>query len=520
LALVAWLAAGGVCAPACFAADPQKTAQLPASRYFAIEVVDDQTARHVPLVELTTTTGKRFVTDSAGVVAIDDPELLGREVFFHVASHGYEFPKDGFGFRGKRLSVESGRTAMLEIRRLNVAERMYRVTGAGIYCHQVRLGRRTPLPEPLLNAEVAGSDSVQAAVYRGRMHWFWGDTHRLSYPLGNFHVPGAVSQLPSDGGLHPEWGVQLEYFRGADGFARPTAQMAGDGPTWLAGLSVVPDAAGNQTMLAAYMKVRGMLSVYRRGLMRWDDQQERFVHVADVPADAPLFPRGHALLAKDGGTRYVYYCDPFPLVRVPATAESVLDLSQYEAFTCLSPGPMPADGRVPAERLEKSSSGRLRWGWRRAAPPLTPPEEARLVAAGAIAADDSRFQLRDAAGGKRVTLHSGSVAWNEYRRRYVLIAVEHFGTSLLGEVWCAEADSLVGPWSPARKIVTHDKYSFYNPMQHPALAQRGGREIYFEGTYSRTFSGNNEATPLYDYNQIMYRLDLADERLGFGAPAR
>ena len=37
--------------------------------------------------------------------------------------------------------------------------------------------------------------------------------------------------------------------------------------------------------------------------------------------------------------------------------------------------------------------------------------------------------------------------------------------------------------------------------------------IYFEGTYTREFSGNPVATPRYDYNQLMYRLDLADPRL-------
>ena len=30
---------------------------------------------------------------------------------------------------------------------------------------------------------------------------------------------------------------------------------------------------------------------------------------------------------------------------------------------------------------------------------------------------------------------------------------------------------------------------------------------------THTFSGNPDQTPRYDYNQIMYRLDLADERL-------
>jgi hypothetical protein len=89
-----------------------------------------------------------------------------------------------------------------------------------------------------------------------------------------------------------------------------------------------------------------------------------------------------------------------------------------------------------------------------------------------------------------------------------MIAVEIFGTSVLGEVWYAEADTPRGPWSYAVKVVTHEKYSFYNPKQHPLFDQEGGRLIYFEGTYTHTFSGNDEPTPRYDYNQIMYRLDL------------
>ena len=46
----------------------------------------------------------------------------------------------------------------------------------------------------------------------------------------------------------------------------------------------------------------------------------------------------------------------------------------------------------------------------------------------------------------------------------------------------------------------------------------GGRVIFFEGTYTHTFSGNATATPRYDYNQIMYRLDLSDARLALPAP--
>ena len=83
----------------------------------------------------------------------------------------------------------------------------------------------------------------------------------------------------------------------------------------------------------------------------------------------------------------------------------------------------------------------------------------------------------------------------------------------LFEIWFAEAPSPIGPWTSAKKIVTHNKMDFYNPTQHPFFDEEAGRIIYFEGTYTHTFSKNEQRTPRYDYNQIMYRLDLADERL-------
>src|SRR5947209_18095766 len=107
-------------------------AQVPEKgKYFTILVEDDQTGRGVPLVELQTVNNIRHFTDSNGVVAFYEPGLMNRRVFFSVKSHGYEFPKDGFGIRGVALDVKAGGTARLKIKRLNVAERLYRVTGAG-----------------------------------------------------------------------------------------------------------------------------------------------------------------------------------------------------------------------------------------------------------------------------------------------------------------------------------------------------------------------------------------------------
>src|SRR5262245_3359990 len=81
---------------------------------FKIQVVDDVTGRGVPMVELRTVPQARFVTDSAGVVAFDEPSLMDQPVFFTVSSHGYEFPADGFGFRGQALTTTRGGAAVLK----------------------------------------------------------------------------------------------------------------------------------------------------------------------------------------------------------------------------------------------------------------------------------------------------------------------------------------------------------------------------------------------------------------------
>src|SRR2546421_9059522 len=111
-------------APAARAARPEP---------FAIQVVDEQTGRGVPLVELKSVSNLRFYTDSAGLVAIDDPALMGRLVFFHVHSDGYEIRADGFGNRCKRIQVTPGGAGKLAIKRVNLAEAVLRLNREGLY---------------------------------------------------------------------------------------------------------------------------------------------------------------------------------------------------------------------------------------------------------------------------------------------------------------------------------------------------------------------------------------------------
>src|ERR671939_248044 len=74
-----------------------------------IEVVEQGSGWPIPLVEFRTTNQVRLVTDNAGVIAFDLPELMGRETWFDVIGHGYNVPKDGFGSRGVRLRPEPGK---------------------------------------------------------------------------------------------------------------------------------------------------------------------------------------------------------------------------------------------------------------------------------------------------------------------------------------------------------------------------------------------------------------------------
>ncbi|MBI3877310.1 MAG: hypothetical protein HY300_15360 [Verrucomicrobia bacterium] len=208
-------------------------------------------------------------------------------------------------------------------------------------------------------------------------------------------------------------------------------------------------------------------------------------------------PSSHPVRFADADGEFIYFPTPFATVRVKADWRSVTNQAGYEALA-----------------ITTNATGQLRHEWRTDATPLTQKAERDLVRGGKLRPEEAQLQIADTDSGKPVDMHAGSISWNAFRKRWVMIAGQAGGSSYLGEIWFAESESLTGPWRWARKIVTHDRYTFYNPAQHPFFDQEDGRVIYFEGTYTAEFSGNNNPTPRYNYNQIMYRLDLADPRLG------
>lgn len=427
-----------------------------------IEVVDKASGWPVPMVELRTTHNVRFVSDNAGLIAFDLPELMRREMWFTVVGHGYEVPKDGFGSRGVRLTPTPGGRLKVEVTRTIIAKRLGRLTGGGLFAESQALG----LEKELSESGILGCDSVQNAVHGGKLFWGWGDTAVPHYPLGIFHMSSATTAVRPLASFKPPVRLAFDYFRDDRGRVRGVAQMPGSGPTWLSGYVSLPDKTGKGRLVATYAKIKPPLEAYEVGLCVWNDEKASFerhkviwTKSADKPKQPPV-PDGHwAFRTDDKGGKWVLFGNPLPTLRCPATFEAWED---PDAWAVLKP----------------------------------------------------QEHLTSAADGQPIKPHSGSIAFNDYRKRWVTVFMQWFGKpSAFGELWYAEADAPTGPWGPAVKVLTHENYTFYNPRLHPELTPVGSPILLFEGTYTRMFADRPEATPRFDYNQILYRLDLDDPAL-------
>lgn len=426
-----------------------------------IEVVEKGSGWPVPLIELRTTHSVRFITDNAGVIAFDAPELMGRLTWFDVIGHGYEVPKDGFGMRGVRLTPEPGKTLRVEVTRTNIARRIGRLTGAGLFAESQKLGGDREWKD----SGIHGSDSVQNAVHRGRLFWAWGDTQMPGYPLGIFDMSSATTGVNPLTSLEPPLRLKLNYFTDDKGKPCGVAKMPGSGPTWVTAYVSLPDKTGTPRLVGSYVKIKPPMDAYESGLCVWNDDTSRFDLLrmlwtkSDSTPKQPPMPEGHPALWKDEqGKEWVLFGNPLPTLRCPATFEAWQDSTTWEVLK-------------PQATLASADGG-------------------------------------------TVKPHSGSITWNAFRKRWVTVFMESFGKpSIFGELWYAEAHAATGPWGPAVKILTHDNYTFYNPRIHPEFTPDGSPVLFFEGTYTKEFAKHANPTPRYDYNQILYRLDLDDPKL-------
>ena len=494
--------------PATFAQDSKE--------YFTFRVIDQKSGRGVPLVELKTTNKISYYTDNNGIIAFYEPDLMNQEVYFHIKSHGYEYPADGFGYRGLALKVKPGDSTLIKIRRINVAERLYRITGEGKYHYSLLVGYPIPFKQNWLKGKVMGQDTFIETLFKGKIFWLWGDTDSPFYPLGNFASSSAISLLPWKGGIDPDIGVELNYFVNDKGFSKKMCPLKGPGPVWIHWLTTLKDKTGTEKLIASYTRVKNLEVAYEQGLAMYNETIDIFEPFVQFKLNSPLFPDGHSFRTTENGQEYLYFSfSTLYSLRVIADLKHVTDLSKYEAYTCLTEGSRYDTTNL---KIDRGPDGLPIYGWKINTEPLNYEKEQFLLKKGELKAGETWFNLRDIQSGNQVVSHSGSVFWNDFRKKWIMILEQKGGSSYLGEIWYAEGDTPTGPWVYARKIVTHDNYTFYNVGQHPLFDQKNGRIIYFEGTYTNSFSGNPVQTPRYDYNQIMYKLDLKDSLLYLPAP--
>jgi hypothetical protein len=480
--------------------------------YYGLQIVDQATGRGVANVELVTAGGSvKYYTDSNGWAAIDNSTVVNKPTVFSLFSFGYS-PSASV------VTTTLGARNTVSITRTNKAERLYRITGQGIYDDSVKLGVSYPIANPLINANVTGQDSVQSALYKGNMFWTWGDTLSPDPNVFNLRTSGATSQLPGQGGLQPGQGVNLSYYTNNNGFVKQMMPINEPGFLWMDALTTVHDTTGAEKLISHYSRMQDLGTRLEHGIAVFNDSTSTFGRLTPFSNTSPIDPVGHSFARTENGQEYLYFTAPYPNVRVKSDWNSINNPAAYETYT-----PLKANTTydVNTPQFDRDAQNKLIWGWKTNTPTWKPQMQIDQVNAGRMARADSPFRLKNMDTGGDVWLQSSSVYWNNFLQKYLMIGEEAFGSSWLGEIYGAVADSPEGPWVNAEKLVTHaatgdrPEYAFYNVMQQPLFDEAGGRLIYFEGTYTRNLYGDNHAfdTPLYEYNQVMYRLDLAATRL-------
>ncbi|MBN2841915.1 MAG: hypothetical protein JXM68_02430, partial [Sedimentisphaerales bacterium] len=361
-------------------------AYIPASKTiepYIIKVSDSQTQRGVPLVRLIADNGMEFYTDSAGIIAIYEPGFFGRNISFRVSSHGYTSPAGECTV----LPVEKGGSATIKLDRINLARRIYRITGQGIYNDSILAGLRNFDPESALPGRVMGQDTVAKTIYNGKYHWLWGDTQRPEYPLGHFKTAGATSSLPDNDVLSPGDGIALTYFTDNTGFSK---QMypADVSLVWMGTLTTVSTEQGEK-MVGSYSFMVGKDSnVTERGFAVFNDQIAQYESIVIFNEQHNIIPMG--LCSKHEG--YIYVNCPYPTIRIKASLQAVKDPWCYEAYTPLATGTkFEGDNTL----LDRKADGSLNWSWKKNTAPLTDQQWHKLITAGLVKQDDTWNWITD-----------------------------------------------------------------------------------------------------------------------------
>src|SRR5690606_32310670 len=157
----------------------------------------------------------------------------------------------------------------------------------------------------------------------GRRYHFWGDTNLANYPLGIFHMTGAITNDLPLSRLQPPLHHPYEYFRDTNNRPKAMVPMEGPGPGWLPGFAVVPDKSGTNRMVCTYSRITPPLTTREVGLCIWTPEEERFVphrkiwEKSDHHPESPPVPMGHVTEWNDSqGQSWLLFGDPLPKMKI------------------------------------------------------------------------------------------------------------------------------------------------------------------------------------------------------------
>lgn len=513
------------------------------NEYFRISVLDGATGRGVPLVQLRTGNYISLWSDNAGNIAFNEPGMMDQPVFFSVLSDGYNFTggilpepikDDPRGTDpGIVLFTARGGNSTLFLNRTQIAQRMYRLTGGGRWRDTLLSGAALPPQAQGDRATidpggVLGQDSVLTAVYKGQVYWMFGDSACARSARADncdsygMYTVGATSCLPL---LEGKTGSAscitdppvLDYINEIQGGFLHMRPMMPIPPkkrnSWAGGLTVVRRGTPDESFFAHYYKPsNGGGSADPdpiEGIAKWNDSARHFEPVSVWPQadNCPgLGQTVQQLSPTDAKSGYVYYAGSGVDVRVPDTLVAVGAHSCSSFEIRYENGSWHRIGHHSSSSSRPSSSSYSSGAPSRAAP-YSPPE----------------------------WLGSGSVNWNTWAQRYVFLAAGD--TSALhqsagGSMHIAFSWTLDGPWVNGTRIGDHNISggSCYNGLQLPSLDAEGGRIVHIACTYTAMWSNTivrpwvwstclfglggehqdcSPVVPRYEYNNLVYRVDLA-----------
>ncbi|MDD3001221.1 MAG: hypothetical protein PHF29_05645 [Candidatus Riflebacteria bacterium] len=470
---------------------------------FMIRFVDEADGQPVPLVEIEAFNALRLVSDNLGYIAVQEPDLVGKKVRFLVRGNGYEYDKtDFFGEKSINPEVVPGRVLQIKLRRSMPAKRLYRITGAGRYRDSVLGGIIKPESAGGLPGKVVGLDSAIPVWWNNKLYCFWGDT--LCTDRMNLSASGGIVRAAQKGDASAA--LDIEFFTNNEGYVKPMIDTGSPGFVWIEAVLPFKSGGGSEVLAARYVKHKTLDEAVETGFALFRPNTQNFSVIKKIKSQRH-HKSAHAAAVSYMG-RSGYAIQPWEM-----TLEGLagfMNPDSYYAYTCLQPAKANEGVEIDKMRysVNRDETGKVRYGWVRGGLACNPRLQTKLCDMKVLKQDEKWLFLTNIETGKETVDFNGSINWNPYRQRWIMIAQGE-----TGEILYSEADTFNGPWIYARSVVKHDSYNFYNPVHHLWFDKDNGSKVFFEGTYTSFFTRDGYKTPRADYNQVMYSLDISRPEL-------